>query len=284
MNKYLNHAALVGAFSFALASVVVAEMAAAAGVKLAPHRAVYDITLERAASGSGVVELTGRMVYEITGNACDGYTQNMRFVTRTVDRSGRPSIMDLRSSFWEDGSGERFRFDTNQYRDERLAEEASGDATREKKGGVAVKLEKPAAKTIRIGPDVLFPVQHTVNLLAAAKDGKSIYRSDLYDGSDKGTKVYVTTAVLGTKKDGKFNASLARVKNSEALDGLESWPVALSYFDPKKGGADALPSYELAFVFFENGVSRRLLIDYGQFAIRGKLTQIEMLKATACDR
>ena len=123
-----------------------------------------------------------------------------------------------------------------------------------------------------------------MKLLAAAKDGKSIYSSDLYDGSDKGTKVYVTTAILGDKKDGKFNASLARVKNSEALDGLESWPVALSYFDPKNGGTDALPSYELAFVFFENGVSRRLLIDYGQFAIRGKLTQIEMLKDTACDR
>ena len=146
VTKYLNQAVLAGALFFAAATVAATTMAAASAVKLAPHRAVYEISLERAASGSGVVELTGRMVYEITGNACDGYTQNMRFVTRTVDRSGRPSIMDLRSSFWEDGSGERFRFDTNQYRDERLAEAASGDAKREKKGGVAVNLAKPAKR------------------------------------------------------------------------------------------------------------------------------------------
>ena len=254
-------------------------------VKLAPHRAVYDMSLERSASGSGVVELTGRMVYELTGNACDGYTQNMRFVTRSVDRNGKPSIMDLRSSFWEDGAGKRFRFDTNQYRDERLAEESSGDARRGKaEDQIAVKIAKPKQRKLTFDRKILFPVQHSINLLAAAREGKAIYSSDLYDGSEKGTKVYATTAVLGDKRDGTYNASLARVKNSEALDGLSSWPISLSYFDPAKGGSDTLPSYELGFVFFENGVSRRLLIDYGRFAIRGKLTQLEMLKDSSCDK
>ncbi len=68
------------------------------------------------------------------------------------------------------------------------------------------------------------------------------------------------------------------------LDELEAWPVSLSYFDQEKEGTDALPSYELAFLFFENGLSRQLLIDYGQFAIRGKLSRLEMLKETACSK
>jgi len=64
---------------------------------------------------------------------------------------------------------------------------------------------------------------------------------------------------------------------------LMSWPVSISYFDPQKEKQDGLPSYELAFLYFENGVSRRLFIDYGDFAIRGVLKDITFLEATKCE-
>jgi len=204
-----------------LAALVGVATPAFAKAKLAPHRAIYDITLERTATASGIVELTGRMVYELTGDACRGYKQTMRFVTRSTNRSGQPSIMDLRSAFWEDGAGTKFRFETDQYRDEKLAESASGDASRNGAGKtVLVKIQQPDKKNFKIEKDVLFPVQHSARLLAAALEGKTIYSSDLYDGSEKGTKVYVTTAILGQRNDGTYNAQLARVDNAEALDGL----------------------------------------------------------------
>ena len=37
-----------------------------------------------------VTAVTGRMVYELTGSACEGYTQNMRFVTRWSIRAAPP--------------------------------------------------------------------------------------------------------------------------------------------------------------------------------------------------
>ena len=40
-------------------------------VVLAPHKAVYDFALARSAAG-GVSEMTGRMVYELTGSPCEG--------------------------------------------------------------------------------------------------------------------------------------------------------------------------------------------------------------------
>ncbi len=60
--------------------------APAEAVVLSPHRAVYDITLDRAAGGSGIAEMSGRMVYELTGNVCTGYSQSMRFVTQVVNQ------------------------------------------------------------------------------------------------------------------------------------------------------------------------------------------------------
>jgi hypothetical protein len=43
-----------------------------------------------------------------------------------------------------------------------------------------------------------------------------------------------------------------------------------------------MPAYELAFLYFENGVSRRLFIDYGEFAVRGTLQRVEFLELAKC--
>jgi hypothetical protein len=56
--------------------------------------------------------------------------------------------------------------------------------------------------------------------------------------------------------------------------------VSIGYFEPK--GGDLTPSYQIDFRLYENGVSRELLIDYGDFSIHGTLTALEYLKAPGC--
>jgi hypothetical protein len=67
-----------------------ASLAQAPGgaVQFRPHRAVYDITFDHATPGSGVADMSGRMVYEMTGTSCGEYAQNMRFVTRMTKTFG----------------------------------------------------------------------------------------------------------------------------------------------------------------------------------------------------
>ena len=55
---------------------------------------------------------------------------------------------------------------------------------------------------------------------------------------------------------------------------------SLGYFEPK--GGDLTPSYQIDFRLYENGVSRELLIDYGDFSIHGTLTALEYLKPAEC--
>src|SRR5262245_47758480 len=110
------------------------SQAAGQGIVLAPHRAVYEMTLAEARGGAGVTQVTGRMVYELTGSACEGYTQNMRFVTSMSNQSGTASVSDLRSSSWEDASGKKFRFSSSQFRDEKPTEATAGEATRAPSG------------------------------------------------------------------------------------------------------------------------------------------------------
>ncbi len=262
-----------------------AYAAATDTITLAPHRAVYEIALENAKAGAGIADLNGRMVYELTGSVCQGYTQNMRFVTRMTSQEGQASVNDLRSTTVEEAGAKAFKFNSSQYRDDQQTEVTAGDASRAvPDGAIKADVSKPKKASLTIAAETLFPVQHSIALLKAAKVGKSIFAADLYDGSDKGEKVFATTAVIGKVQAPGRNSRLPPVKNGEALDRLPSWPVSLSYFDKAGDKSDAAPSYELAFLFFENGVSRRLFIDYGDFSIRGVLKELTFLDEVPCDK
>jgi hypothetical protein len=257
--------------------------AASDGIVLAPHRAVYELTLVSTRGGQGMTSAVGRMAYDLVGSACEGYTQNIRFMTRMSYQSGTSSVADLRSSTWEDGLGTRFRFDSTQYRNEKATEATAGDAARLSEG-VKVELSKPGRKSLNLSSRVYFPVQHTIALLQAAKAAKGSFRADLYDGAEKGEKVYDTVAALGRLQGPGSNRKLPRVANADRLDGMRAWPVSIAYYDPRAEGRDALPIYEISFLMFENGVSRKLRIDYGEFVLEGELTNILFHEPSKCDR
>lgn len=269
--------ALTGAASLAAAP------ASAGGVSLAPHQAVYDITLERASTASGITEMSGRMVYELSGGSCTGYTQNMRFVTRVVDRNGTPTVNDLRTSSWEAAAGDKMRFFLSQYRGRELTETTEGTAGRER-GGVEVELTKPATRALSLDGEVYFPIQHSMALLKAAAEGRSQFPARLYDGSEQGEKVFDTSSYIGRAlpADKAMTGVPENLRSLADLAAKPAWPVAISYYEADSEDSDAAPSYELAFRFHGNGVSSRLLIDYGDFAIRGELSELKMLEAEDC--
>jgi hypothetical protein len=252
-------------------------------VQFRPHRAVYDITFDHATPGSGVADMSGRMVYEMTGSTCGEYAQNMRFVTRMTNQEGVAQVNDLRTSSFEELATHRLRFSSSQYENQKLSEASQGSAGPGNGASFTeVKLTKPAKKTVKLPSDIYFPIQHSLALVEAARAGHSQFTANLYDGSDKGEKFYETSAVIGPRADPGSVKIPAKVPNSEKLSGLASWPIAIGYFEPGPARLDALPTYELSFRFYENGVSSRLYIDYGDFAIRGELKELTFLDAGKC--
>ena len=249
--------------------------------KLVAHRAIYEMTLDDARSASGITGIDGRMVFEFTGSECDGYSLNMRMVTKMTDTQGQTNLTDLRSSTWEQGDGQKFRFQSAQYLNDKLGDITMGRAVRETpKEAVKVKLSQPSAAELDLSGPLLFPTQHSFALIAAARTGQGLFQARVYDGSEKGQKVYDTTAFIGTEVQPGSDPKLEQVAQDKGLGELASWPVSIGYFEAK--GADLTPSYQIDFRLYENGVSRDLLIDYGDFSIHGTLTSLEYLKATEC--
>jgi len=275
--------ALIAALGFACAfSDQALALAAKEPSKLVPHRAIYEMTLDEARSASGITGIDGRMVFEFTGSACDGYSLNMRMVTQMTDTQGQTNLTDLRSSTWEQGDGKKFRFQSAQYLNDKLGDVTMGRADRGAPSeAVDVKLSQPSRAKINLSGQVFFPTQHSLALIEKAVSGKNLFQARIYDGSEKGRKVYETTAFIGTLvKPGADEARLEAPAKEKKLGELPSWPVSIGYFEIKDG--DLTPSYQIDFRLYENGVSRQLLIDYGDFSIQGTLSSLEYLQAKEC--
>ena len=275
----------LGAAAASLLLLPTEAVAAPAGavVDLAPHRAIYDMSLRNAVAGSNVSEVRGRLVFDFGGSQCAGYSLKSRMVTEVVDRDGKATLTDLRSSTWEHAAGEKFRFNSSQYVDQQLSERVVGTAERKAAGAVDVVIDKPNRVKLKLNGQPLFPTQHSVAILDAARQGTGVVQANIYDGSEKGDKLYETTSFIG-KAVAPGPRTPTGVANAEKLDELVSWPVTISYFERAPGVSkdEGLPAYELSFRLFANGVSRDLLIDYGNFSIKGVLSQIDFREPAHC--
>ncbi|WP_422023081.1 cell envelope integrity EipB family protein [Roseibium sp.] len=250
-----------------------------AGIQLAPHRAVYDMKLADTEQQSGIAGLTGRMVYEFSGNACEGYSVNFRFVTEFRDLSGGSQVTDLQTTSFEGPDAESYQFLSKTYVDQKLVESSRGLA-RAETGLKAVELKEPDEKSLQIGQDVQFPTEHLMNIVKTAQDGGHFTASDIYDGAETGDKVFGTTAVIGAKAVGIVPEIDG--ERQDALDTVASWPVTVAYFDPatQENSGEQTPVYQLSFRLFENGVSDKLVLDYGDFKIAGTMTALELRDLT----
>ena len=251
-----------------------AAISAAPALGMSPHEAVYDLSLDTGGSTDTISDAEGRMVYHFWGSRCDGYNTKLRFVTRISDSDGNARLTDVATSTFEDSDGKSFSFATKSYVDGTLAEDSTGSAEREN-GKLHVTMAKPKSIRFDINPSFQFPNQHLTKIIDAAIRGEHFVQVDLFDGSEKGEKPYSTAAVIGAANTGADNLGDEATAKAAGIANVRHWPVTLSYFDEKATG-EQKPSYELSFIVYENGVTRRMRLDYGDFALTGKLVRLDM--------
>jgi len=261
------------AFVFAAGLAAIAAPAAS-GADIAPHRALYSMTLGAARNDSGVVDARGTMDYE-WGESCDGWTVEQRYRLRM--RYAETADVDIVSSFvtWESKDGLRYRFNQKQTRNGEVDQEIRGEARLEGpgKGGV-VEFSKPKQQTMDLAPGVLFPSAHTILLIDAAHEGENFVSRQVFDGATDENAVQVSAAI-GVK----VTADPAALKLSPLLQ-RPGWRVRLAFF-PVDASVEK-PDYELGMRLLDNGVSQDMVIDYGEYSIRATLDDIEALTKPNC--
>jgi hypothetical protein len=249
--------------------------------ELASHRAIYELSLAHSHGNSSTVSARGRILYDFTGSACEGYKLEFRQVSELDNGEGKVTLSDLRSNTWEDGDARNYHFKSENYMNSRLTDQVDGEAIRQS-DNIAVALTKPKQAKLNLDRSIVFPTEHVRRIIDAARAGKSILEFPVYDGSEKGEKIYNTLTVIGRMIPPNGRIPTDAAAGQHALDGLNRWPVTVSYFDRAAPSGEQTPVYAITFELYENGISRALLLDYNDFAISGELKSLEIRDVKPC--
>src|SRR6266487_243613 len=177
-------------------------------------------------------------------------------------------------------AAKKFKFSSQNFVDENLIDSVDGHAEREATK-TAVALEKPQPKLLSLAPGVVFPTEHMVRVINAARAGQSVLSFPVYDGSETGDKVFDTLTVIGHEiAPGERNHDDAAAGEPK-LASMPRWPVTISYFERGKSdnNSEQTPAYAIRFELYANGISRALALDYNNFVINGKLASLDIKDA-----
>ena len=275
----MRHLAVKTAIAALLAATTGTAALASSMAALAPHRAVYDLELKDASERSGIKQLTGRMVYEFNGSVCDGFTTTLRYVTK-IDNGEAQRLTDQQTTTFESGDGKSFEFLTKNFVDKAIDKETRGKA-QVTDTGLAVEVTKPAEAKHELEKS-FFPTTHLVDLLTRAESGEKFYETKIFDGTEDANRTLTTTVIVGDKNkaanEGTDKAAAA------PLNAADYFPVSISYFDPESETGEEIPVYQIGFKLYQNGITRDLLMDYGDFTLTGKLVDLKLYDKPDCSQ
>lgn len=249
---------------------------------LAPHRAFYVLEEARAdKSRDGISAISGKLAYEVTGSDCEGYAVSYRIGTRFVQGEGETQVSDVQLTSFESGDGLELDQQQKQFVNAQLASESRLKVKKKTPDAAGEGVfSVPEVKAFTTDPNVIFPTKFQQKLLAVAQQGGVRDESLVYEGSD-GEKAVRAISFVGAKKDLGKLVNEADSVTIASLNKLPYWPMTVSYYTEGAKGDDA-PLYQANFNMLENGVSTDLVLDYGTYALKGRLDKIEMLKADNC--
>jgi EipB-like len=262
----MRPSALPAAFLALWVSSAVSADAAGLNAASAAHRAYYTLTLA-SSRGGDVIAARGTMGYEVI-DACEGWAVRQRLSMTLTNTDGQDIQMVSDYATWESKDGLKFRFHMKQTTDTAVTSQTDGDARLEKAGGPGeAHYTVPQDTTKQLPPGTLFPMAHTSAILAAAQAGKKFLTLPLFDGTDDSGPEDSSLVVLDWKKP--------EANKYPLLSNLPSTRVRLAFFDHESKGE--VPTYQVGMRYWENGVADNLQMDFGDFVMDAKMTELTPL-------
>ncbi|MFN7306834.1 MAG: cell envelope integrity EipB family protein [Alphaproteobacteria bacterium] len=236
---------------------------------LASHRAIYDLTLDRARENAGIVEVSGAMLYELI-DACESWTTRQRFSMTLRIREGTELETGSDYATLESMDGRSLRFSLTQVTQGAVNSRVVGQAELGPDGSGIARYSEPEAKELPIPPGTLLPNTHTIAALNAARAGQRLLVAPIFDGTSA-DGAQQTTTVLAPWQGPQ------PVTEAPSLSSLGSARMRIAFFEPDavQAGGARTPSYEVSLRYFENGVVDDMIMDFGDFTVRAKLIRLE---------
>jgi hypothetical protein len=252
----------------------------AAPVKLASHRAVYDLSLLKTGQEKQIESANGRIAFEFFGSECVGFNYTSRQITNMFDGEGANKHIDMRVHNFENAAGTVLKFKSTMRDGNQAMTQAEGRAFRDEGGEISINLHRPRLLKLDLDGKAVFPTSHTRELIESAQRGEHFASTKIYDGSEDGVKIYDVVAIIGSPVVAGSDLRVDEVMRKAGLANMKRWPVHLSYFEQEKG--ERLPAYQLKYDLFENGITTSLVFMFASFSLKADLVHFEALPVKAC--
>lgn len=254
---------------------VLVQAVSASAAEPVSHRAIYDIVLTSARSTSGIVAVTGEMLAE-WAESCEGWTLDHRSIFDITYAQGATVRVTSAIATWESHNGLDYRFSVRNAADGKPTERFEGQALLSAPGAVGRVAYTEPRKTIKSLPaGVVFPMVHTLRVLAAADEAPTIVTMMVFDGLS-GDGTFRVGAAIGPPRE----LETGMAEEFKDLRGRRSWPLQLAYF--KVAGYAPEPEHEIGMRMYDNGVADRMLLDFGDFKVRADLVRLEIGRKPPC--
>ena len=257
------------------AAVAVGAPAAQASPIVTPHRAVYDLSLLKSRGEGPVTQARGRLEFE-WADVCSGWTVHQRTRVEVFYAEGAVVDFGWTLTAFESKDGQHYRFFIRRFDASGPSEELRGEArlSGPGAGGVAT-FSEPEAREVVLPAGTMFPTAHSLLLIETAEgDALPVWRV-VFDGSgDEG--LFGVSAVISHPLPADGEAAV----DSPLVRGQRSWRLHMAYFGMDETVAE--PEHEQTLRLFANGVVDQLVLDYGDFALQGDLTEIESQPPPEC--
>jgi hypothetical protein len=241
---------------------------------LAPHRAVYALSMGELRSSSALAEAAGRFEFEWS-DVCDGWAVKQRFRLALLYEDGLSVSFGWSLSSWESKDGRRYRFFIRRFDATGEVESLRGEAELAADGSGKAVYHTPERREVALPAGTLFPTQHTRYVLERAQLGAAPVWTQVFDGSGN-EGPFGVSAVLSRRLPAGAPARLV----SPLLDSVPSWHVSLAYYSPEPGMLE--PEQEENLRLFANGVVDEMRLDYGEFVLDADLAELIPLPQPSC--
>ena len=235
------------------------------------HHATYTLNLQ-SSQDQGVLSANGTMTYDVE-DACTGWTTAQHLVINYTDRDAHDVTMISDYATFETKDGTRLDFHTRQSSGGAVTEQLDGTATLDRSGGRGhADFTAPVRRRVALPPGTLLPTAHTLAILQASIADKHFLAIPLFDGTGA-SGAEDTFVTIGARWS-------PHTERWSELATLPSTRVHVAFYDRNQTGE--MPTYEIGTRYFDNGVADDLAMNFGDFVMAGKLSQLEVKPRPRC--
>lgn len=250
-----------------------------AAADLAPHRALYRLSLQHSTANSAVTNAAGDMVYEID-DLCSGWATLTEVRIQLLYDSGEEARFGTSAKAWESKDGLAYRFFIKERSTFSPSYDLEGEAQLDAVGqGGRVAYAGQADGSFPLPVGTAFPLQHAIAVTRAAAAGEQLIYGRLFDGGED-AGLYDVSAAIGPPRPAGSDSVAALPDAAPLLEGQLSWPVRLAYFELEDESGAALQ--EVSLHLYANGVVTDQRFDFSDFTLRADLVSLEPLPKPDC--